>query len=400
MNQSPDMLYYQVDVRALSSEGAYAMGKDLKGKELGVGICQRDDERYVGRFTTRRGVRKQKTFLKLQECRQWLADSQYNDEHSNLNFSENMTVKTWFDFWISMKKRTVRPNTVRNYTERYNLNIDPVIGKKLLKDVSTIHCQMIMNKMADKGYRTSTICQARITLYSMLDYALHNDVITKNPCNGIVKSDIGKASRKREALSIAQQKLFVNGINSNSYEIQYRFLLQTGLRTGELVGLKWEDIDFEKRNLTVSRSMEFRHSVGEWKVGPPKSKLSYRTIPLTDEAVELLKMQKSKNADIHIIPIEWSEFVFLCRKGTPVKNSTYDTMLFKLCDKIGIPKFSMHILRHTFATRCIEAGMKPKTLQMILGHANIGITMNLYVHTTEDEKLKEINMVADSLKVV
>ncbi|MDD2969697.1 MAG: site-specific integrase, partial [Lachnospiraceae bacterium] len=274
------------------------------------------------------------------------------------------------------------------------------IGKKLLKDVSTIHCQMIMNKMADKGYRTSTICQARITLYSMLDYALHNDVITKNPCNGIVKSDIGKASRKREALSIAQQKLFVNGINSNSYEIQYRFLLQTGLRTGELVGLKWEDIDFEKRNLTVSRSMEFRHSVGEWKVGPPKSKLSYRTIPLTDEAVELLKMQKSKNADIHIIPIEWSEFVFLCRKGTPVKNSTYDTMLFKLCDKIGIPKFSMHILRHTFATRCIEAGMKPKTLQMILGHANIGITMNLYVHTTEDEKLKEINMVANSLKVV
>ena len=92
--------------------------------------------------------------------------------------------------------------------------------------------------------------------------------------------------------------------------------------------------------------------------------------------------------------------VFLCKKGTPVKNSTYDTMLFKLCDKAKIPRFSMHILRHTFATRCIEAGMKPKTLQTILGHSNIGITMNLYVHITEEEKHKEIEKIADFLKVI
>ena len=88
------------------------------------------------------------------------------------------------------------------------------------------------------------------------------------------------------------------------------------------------------------------------------------------------------------------------RKGTPVKNSTYDTGLFKYCDRVGIPRFSMHVLRHTFATRCIEGGMKPKTLQKILGHSNIGITMNLYVHVTEDEKHREIDLVADALKVV
>lgn len=98
--------------------------------------------------------------------------------------------------------------------------------------------------------------------------------------------------------------------------------------------------------------------------------------------------------------MEWAEFVFLCKKGTPVKNSTYDTMLFKSCEKIGIPKFSMHVLRHIFATRCIEGGMKPKTLQTILGHSNIGITMNLYVHTTENEKQKEIEKIAAALKVV
>lgn len=376
------------------------MGKDIKGKELGVGISQRSDGFYVGRFTTKYGQRKQKLFRKLQECRQWLADSQYQDEHSNLNFPEEMTVKAWFDYWISMKKRTVRPNTVRNYTERYERNIDPVIGKLILSEVKPIQCQMIMNRMADEGYRTSTIYQTRIALFNMLDYAYQNDVIMKNPCNGMVKSDIGKPTQKKEALTLEQQKRFVRGIVGNSYEYQYKFLLQTGLRTGELVGLRWSDVDFDNRTLTISRSMEYRYSTGEWRVGEPKSKSGYRSIPLTEEAIDMLRKQRQKNLEVKVIPMEWSEYVFLCRKGTPVKNSTYDTMLFKLCDKIGIPKFSMHVLRHTFATRCIEGGMKPKTLQTILGHSNIGITMNLYVHTTEDEKHKEIEKIASFLKIV
>lgn len=145
-------------------------------------------------------------------------------------------------------------------------------------------------------------------------------------------------------------------------------------------------IDFEKKTLTISRSMEFRYKVGEWRVGSPKSKSGYRTIPLTDEAIRILKAQKEKNSKIKVVNLEWKDQVFLCRKGEPVKNSTYDTALFKICDKAGIKRFSMHVLRHTFATRCIEAGMLPKTLQKILGHSNIGITMNLYVHITEEEK--------------
>ena len=376
------------------------MGKDLRGKELGKGLSQRADGFYVGRFTNKYGKRKQKVFRKLQECRQWLADSQYCDEHSNTNFPEEMSVKAWFEYWIKMKQRTVRPNTVRNYTERYEKNIDPIIGKLLLSEVKPIQCQMIMNRMADEGYRTSTIYQARITLFNLLDYAYQNDIIMKNPCNKMVRSDIGKSSNKKEALTLEQQKEFVKGIMGNTYEIQYKFLLQTGLRTGELVGLRWSDIDLKKRTVSVNRTMEYRYAVGEWRVGESKSKSGFRTIPLTDEAVELLSRQKQKNSSFKCIPIEWVDMVFLCKKGTPVKNSTYDTMLFKLCDKIGIPRFSMHVLRHTFATRCIEAGMKPKTLQTILGHSNIGITMNLYVHITEDEKQKEIDRIAEALKVI
>ncbi|WP_277934794.1 N-terminal phage integrase SAM-like domain-containing protein [Parablautia intestinalis] len=116
------------------------MGKGIKGKELGVGISHRSDDFFARRFTTKYGQRKQKLFPKLQECRQWLADSQYQDEHSNLNFPEEMTVKAWFEYWISMKKRTVRPNTVRNYTEHYKRNIDPVIGKLILSEIKPIQC--------------------------------------------------------------------------------------------------------------------------------------------------------------------------------------------------------------------------------------------------------------------
>lgn len=377
------------------------MGKDIKGKELGVGISQRrEDGLYVGRYTNKYGKRIQKLFSKLQECRQWLADSKYQDEHGNIDIPGEMLVDAWFDYWISIKKRIAKPNTIRNYTERYNRNIKPVIGNKTLCSVNPIHCQKIMTNMADEGYRTSTIYQTRIALYNMLDYAYQNNVIIKNPCNRMVSSNIGKPSEKKEALTLQNQRLFLKTIRGNTYEYQYRFLLQTGLRTGEMIGLKWSDIDFEKRTLTVNRSMEYRYSVGEWRIGEPKSKSGYRTVPLTQEAIELLKKQKKKNNSFQNILIEWVDFVFLCKKGTPVKNSTYDTMLFKLCDKAKIPRFSMHILRHTFATRCIEAGMKPKTLQTILGHSNIGITMNLYVHSTEDEKLKEIDRIENDLLIV
>lgn len=376
------------------------MGRDNKGKQLGRGICQRADGLYVARFTNKYGRREQKVFSKLQECKQWLADAQYADEHSNIAFASDMTVKGWFDYWIGMKERTVRPNTVRNYRERYARNIDPVIGRMLLRDVKTLDCQRVMNVMADDGYRTTTIYQARIALFNMLDYAYQNDVIMKNPCNAMVKSNIGKESRKKEALTKEQQRIFVQGIQGNAYENQFKFLLQTGLRTGEMVGLKWSDIDFGKRTISIQRTMEYRHSTKEWRVGPPKSKSGNRVIPLTEEALAILKLQKAKNSKLGIIKMEWSEFIFLSRKGEPVKNSAYDTALFKVCEKNDIPKFSMHVLRHTFATRCIEAGMKPKTLQTILGHSNIGITMNLYVHTTEDEKLKEINEIAGALLVV
>ena len=124
------------------------MGKDLKGKELGVGISQESTGLYSARFVDRFGKRKHKRFKKLQECRDWLADAIYVDEHSDISMPSDMLVDHWFDYWIGIKKKTVRPNTVRNYTERYIRNIKPLIGKMLLSDVKPLHCQKIFYDMA------------------------------------------------------------------------------------------------------------------------------------------------------------------------------------------------------------------------------------------------------------
>lgn len=377
------------------------MGKDLKGKELGVGISQRKDGLYTARFVSKAtGKSIQKYFPKLQECRKWYADARFQDEHGGINASGNMTVKAWFEYWITtIKGNSIRPNTIRNYKERFKHNIDRCIGNMLISEVKPMHCQNVLNQMKD-DYKTSTIYQTRITLYSMFSDAVENDVILKNPVTKSVKYNIGKEPKKVRALTIEEQKKFLETAKGTSNYNQFAFLLQTGLRTGELIGLKWSDIDFKRKVMHIERSVEYRHSVGEWRIGEPKSKSGYRDVPLTEEAISILKKQKEKLKEIKVINIQFKDFVFLCRKGEPTKNSAYDTSLFKLCDKAGIDRFSMHVLRHTYATRAIEGGIRPKTLQVILGHSNVGITMNLYVHVTEDEKLKEVEKIEKVLKIV
>lgn len=312
------------------------MGKDLKGKELGVGICQRKDGLYTARFVSKRtGKTVQRYFPKLQECRKWYADARFEDEHGGINAS---------------------------------------IGSMLLSEVKPMHCQHVLNQMKD-SYKTFIIYQTRITLYCMFADAVENDVAFKNPVTKAVKYNIGEEPKTVRALTVEEQRKFLEAAKGSSNYNQYAFILQTGLRTGEVIGLKWPDIDWEKRVLHIQRSMEYRHSVGEWRIGEP-------------------------NKEAKVVNMQFTEFVFLCRKGEPTKNSAYDTTLFKLCDKAGIPRFSMHVLRHTMATRCIEGGMRPKTLQVIPGHSNVGIPMNLYVHVTEDERAKEVERTENALKVV
>ena len=379
------------------------MGKNLKGKECGTGICQRKDGLYSARCYTKAGGRKEKYFKTLPEAKNWLADTQYELRHHIVTTNSDMSVDNWFDYWITNLICNLAPNTLRNYRERYMRNVQPVIGSMCMGDVKPMHCKIILNQM-ESSYAGSTILQTYIAMGTMFKAAVMNDVILKHPMDGVRFTAPLREADDIKFLTIEEQRLFLQAAQTSHNYRQYALLLETGLRTAELIGLTWDSIDWKKRTLTINKSLEYRH-----RAGPPKTKKSYRTIPLTDKAYDILRScydERTTRRESELLNqvLEYTDrrtgrracffmrdLVFInFRTGEPIKNSSYDTHLYKLCDKAGIKHFGMHTLRHTYATRAIERGVPPKVLQQLLGHASIKTTMDRYVHVTDESLSKAI----------
>ena len=384
------------------------MGKNLKGRECGKGISQRKDGKYTARFTGRDGSRRERHFKTLPEARSWLADAQYEDKHGKIITNADMTVDMWFQYWMENLICDLAPNTKRNYQERYKHNIQPVIGSMRISDVKPMHCKVVLNRM-DAIYAGSTIRQTYIAMGTMLRCAVMNDIITKHPMDGVRYTKPVRAVDDIKFLTVEEQAAFLETAKRSHNYAQYALLLETGLRTAEMIGLTWDAIDWKKRTLTVNKTLEYRHQQGYWRAGPPKTATSYRTIPLTDTAYQLLRKcydERSSRKESETLSqileyvdrrtgeknyLVMRDLVFVnFRTGEPAKNSSYDTHLYKLCDEAKIKRFCMHALRHTYATRAIERGMQPKVLQRLLGHSSIKTTMDRYVHVTDDSLTKAV----------
>ena len=387
------------------------MGKSLKGKEQGKGIGQRKDGLYYARCTDKAGQRLERCFQSLKEAKNWQKEQQYHQvrPEPKTPVPVQMTVNEWFDFWQANLLTGLAPNTVRNYRERYERNAKAILGKLLLTEVKPMHCKAVFNGMTET-YAGSTIRQAYIALGAMFKAAKENGLIEKHPMDGVRFDSPVKAVDEIHFLTVSEQKAFLEAAKHSHNYNQYVLILETGLRTGEMIGLTWDAIDWDKHTLTVNKTMEFRHKQHEWRAGPPKTKTSYRTIPLTDTAYQILwnlylgheyrkespeldkvltyiDRRTAKQATLHMRDLVFINY----RTGMPAKNSSYDTHLYKLCDKAGLEHFCMHALRHTYATRAIESGMQPKVLQKLLGHASIKTTMDRYVHVTDDTLFQAVH---------
>ena len=373
------------------------------------GISKRKDGRYSARFVDKNGIRQEQYFKSIPEARNWLEKARYEDKHGISNISADMTVDEWFDIWLESVSEALEDNTIKNYVDRYTINVKPIIGKIKLDNVKPIHCQKIINQMEKDEYAPSTIGQTYTTMGTLFKAAIANGYISKHPLDTVRLKKSVNHKKDIIFLTVEEQEAFLNEAKNHRKYEQYVFLLETGLRIGEMIALSFDCVDLEKRTITIEKSMEYKYSRGKWKAGPPKTMESYRTLPLTDTAYSILekiynskdtrKMSeeldqtlyyKDKRTD-ETKSFNMKELVFLnWRTGMPTKTSSYDTYLNKLTDLAKIKHISAHSLRHTYATRAIERGVQPKVLQKLLGHKSITTTMDTYVHVSDDSMLNAI----------
>lgn len=360
------------------------------------GVTKRKDGYYIARGTDNRGKRAQKIFKEEKEAIAWVHKFE-SDKGVNLDVSK-IKFSVLFDEFIRTRSLTVRDTTIRNYISIYNNNFKEYLGDKYVDEIKLITLQRMFDELCSrKQLKLSTAKTIKCSLVVIMNFAIKYEYLNKNRAKYI---EINKnlEYKPKEALTPEEQKEFMLSIQNSEYmSIVCGFILQTGMRIGEVCGLRWSDIDFKNKIINVSNNIVCVNN--ELIDRQPKTKNGIRKIPITKECERLLGLQKIRNSKIKNIKFEALDYVFVTIKtGGKMNPNCIKQMLFDYRNTYK-PNFyvSAHILRHTFATRCIEAGMNPKTLQVILGHSNISITMDRYVHVVDNTLLNEMQSVERNL---
>lgn len=400
--------------------------KDKPGRRLDknritlrTGESQRSNGTYSYRWTSNDGRRHDIYANTLEELceKEELAKI---DQHDGIKTeTRQITVNELFDMWCDLK-RGIKDNTLQNYKYMYNMFVRPSFGKLRVTAVKKSDVKRFYNKLADdRILKVATIDTVHNILHQSFNMAVDDNIIRANPTENMLK-ELKKAHNftreKRKALTVDEQKLFINYLRTNQqynhwYPV-FAVMLGTGMRVGELVGLRWCDIDLEEGNINVNHTLVY-YNKGDgngcsFSINTPKTKAGERTIPMMDFVKEAFLLEKRNQEEMGITcraSIDcYTDFIFVNRFGDVQHQGTLnkairriirdcnDEVLLKSREKnpVLLPPFSCHSLRHTFTTRMCEEGVNVKVIQDILGHKDISTTLDIYTDVTKDLKKKEI----------
>ena len=388
------------------------MGFDLNGKELGKGLSQRQNgiyqARYVDRFGRRVTLYDRNLYRLKEDLKEALQGDKEQKELCRGTSRKGMTLDKWFDTWMDVYKYgKLRESTRSNYIRIYQKHIAPTLGRKQLSEISHKHVQRLINNLDKEGCGYATKSRCRIILYDMFNKAILDDYILKNPARAISMRD--KNRFERRVLSEEEQKDFFNTAAGTFYNNLFVVAINTGLRQGELCGLTTDDIDFTGHVIKVRKTLLYQKyacdSKKEFHFGDPKTESSNRVVPITKACEEALQKQLMQRdiifSKLSAKPVTgFEDLVFVTKYGTPICNELVCEAISKIVNEINSMRddadkfepFSCHCFRHTFATRCFEAGVAPKTVQAYLGHSSLQMTMDLYTHVTDEKKLDDIEL--------
>ena len=377
------------------------MGKSLNEKRLGLGICQRKDGLYQGRFTNRFGKRETLYDKKLNNLRIRLRKAQIDDDNAANPLKSNMTLDEWYDIWIDTFKRNCRNTTIVEYKGIYK-SIKQELGWRKLQTLEPVILQKVLNDLKSDNQRK----MVKTILSDILDKAKRNGLISKNPAKNLITQIDNEYPKERRVLSIQETELFLEYSKESRYYNLFVVALETGMRIGELKALYWNDIDFSRRALWVKKTMCLvRGDHGTYfEVHNPKTFSGNRLIPLTNKCIEALMRQKALNTSTvqKYKDTNFTNLVFPSKKNQPfhdmvILESIHNVIAKMAADGFYVEKFGPHTFRHTFATRAIENDMNPKTLQRILGHSSLQMTMNLYCHVSDDKLFDEMKKMENKM---
>lgn len=371
-------------------------------------IYKRKDGRWCGRITigknpdtgkpdikTFYGKTRKEVDSKLSEVKAKLQEGTYT-EPSKQDTGE------YLDQWLNTIKASVRITTFESYETQIRKHIKPAIGHIKLQQLQTRHIQNLINDKMDGGnLSTRSIKYIHVVLNNALQQAIKEQLIKFNPA---VAVKLPKQEKKEvEALTVEQVKAFMEMARQTRHYTAYLVELSTGLRRGELLALKWKNIDLEEGTLQVKENLVITKNGAVFQ--EPKTKTSKRVINLPPHVVTELRKHKKAQAEERLRlggQYEDNDLVFCRKDGKPLYPRSFSEHFEKLVRKLqeeGFPKITFHGLRHTFATLALQAGVEAKTLQDILGHSTIGITLDIYSHTTKtmrEEATKKISGIMEN----